>query len=76
MKKQSPQNFAPIEKLANASGRGLLNGPLSPGTYGDATRRQKKHEMLLTFMENAKTQKRRPAPVKPRLLKTLLSFFL
>jgi len=43
-----------------------------------ATRREQKHEMLLTFMANTKTQKRtrRPAPVKPKLLRTLLSFFL
>ena len=42
------------------------------------TRRQQKHEMLITFMANMKTdeQKRRPAPPKPKILKTLLSFFI
>ncbi len=42
------------------------------------TRRALKHEMLLTFMENARTQqrKKKPAPVGPKFLRTLLSFFI
>ena len=42
------------------------------------TRRQQKHEMLITFMANVKadSQKRRPVPAKPKILKTLLSFFI
>ena len=42
------------------------------------TRRALKHEMLLTFMENAKTQqrKKRVAPAAPKFLRTLLSFFI
>ena len=39
------------------------------------TRRQQKHDMLLTFFRHANTpkRKRRTAPVKPTLLHTLLS---
>jgi hypothetical protein len=40
------------------------------------TRRELKHEMLLAFMANVKAQQKRSAPVAPKLLKTLLSFFL
>lgn len=43
------------------------------------TRRQQKHEMLVTFMKHANNPKRKPrktAPVKPTLLHTLLSLFL
>ena len=43
------------------------------------TRRQQKHDMLLTFMKHANTPKRKPkrtAPVKPTLLHSLLSIFL
>jgi hypothetical protein len=41
------------------------------------TRRELKHEMLLAFMANVKAQKqKRSAPVAPKLLKTLLPFFL
>ena len=76
MKKQeSHNNFTPIDKLAAASGRGLLHTSSSFGNYGEATTRQKKHEMLLTFMENAKSKKRRPSTAKPKLLRTLLSLF-
>jgi len=80
MKRYRQQNnLLPIEQLAEASWRNSLE--LSSlidtnGKEGAATRRQKKHEMLLTFMANAKRQKRRPVPAKPRLLRTLLSFFI
>ena len=42
------------------------------------TKREIKHEMLLAFMANIKAQKQnhRSAPLAPKLLKTLLSFFL
>ena len=42
------------------------------------TRRQLKHEMLITFMANAKAQRQQPrsAPAKPKLLKALLSLFI
>jgi hypothetical protein len=42
----------------------------------EASRRRQKHDMLLTFMANVNIpqQKRRPAPVKTTILKTLLSF--
>jgi hypothetical protein len=42
-----------------------------------ATRRQQKHELLITFMANAKTKKyvSSPAPATPKILKTLLSLF-
>jgi len=42
------------------------------------TRRQQKHEMLIAFMANmnAGKQKSRPAPAKPKILGTLLSFFI
>jgi hypothetical protein len=41
------------------------------------TRRQQKHDMLIAFMANMNTEKqRRPAPAKPKILKTLLSFFI
>ena len=41
------------------------------------TRKQQKHELLLTFMANTKVRKneRRSAP-RPRILKTLVSLFL
>ena len=39
------------------------------------TRRQQKHEMLITFMANAKPSKR-PTRSKPGILKSLLSLFL
>ena len=76
----SRNNAFPLEQLAVASGRGLLASTYPMGRTGSATKRQKKHEMLLTFMANAKTknEKPRPAPVKPKLqlLRTLLSFFI
>jgi phage host-nuclease inhibitor protein Gam len=42
------------------------------------TRRELKHEMLLTFIANARSakQKNRKTPAKPKFLGTLLSFFL
>ena len=42
------------------------------------TRKQLKHEMLLTFIANARSgkSKHQSAPVKPKFLKTLLSFFI
>ena len=42
------------------------------------TRREIKHEMLLTFMANARPNKpnRKQSPVKPKFLKTLLSLFI
>ena len=73
MKHQSTHTDLPaIRKLAVSAGIGLQQ---TSSSYGDATRRQKKHDMLITFMANAKVQKRKPAPVKPRLLTTLLSIF-
>jgi hypothetical protein len=43
-----------------------------------ATRRQHKHELWLTFLNNATGKKpdQLSAPVKPRLLRTLLSLFV
>lgn len=41
------------------------------------TRREIKHELLLTFIENAKAPKKKiHRNNRPRLLGTLLSFFL
>jgi len=42
------------------------------------TRKQLKHEMLLTFIANTKSGKpqRRSAPVKPKFFSALLSFFI
>jgi hypothetical protein len=42
------------------------------------TRKEQKHDMLLAFMANVKAQNhnRRSAPAAPKLLRTLLSFFL
>jgi len=42
------------------------------------TRKQQKHEMLLTFIANVNDNKskRRSAPVKPKFLSTILSLFL
>lgn len=72
MKYQSSHSqLAAIEKLALYAGRGQQTTP----SYGDVTRRQKKHDMLVTFMANTKQVKRKPAPVKPRLLTALLSIF-
>ena len=58
----------------SASQMPLLRRPAT----GHATKREQKHELLLTFMANTTTQKhkRRTALVKPKLLSTLLSFFL
>lgn len=47
------------------------------GNAERATRRQQKHELLLTFMANARNSgKPLPAKSKPALLKALFSFFL
>ena len=61
-------DFIPLATLQKAVTR----------SHEDITKRQQKHDMLITFMSNVKTPKqtRRPAPIKPKLLKTLLSFFL
>jgi hypothetical protein len=67
----SHNNSFPLEQLAEASYRSMRNA-----TSPTASRRQKKHDMLLTFMVNAKTQKPRPAPVRPKILTTLLSLFI
>lgn len=42
------------------------------------TRRQQKHELLLTFMENVKAQKQRKRRLftHPKFLTTFLSLFL
>lgn len=44
------------------------------------TRRQQKHDMLLTFITSAnkprKKQTRRTAPVKPSLMRSLVSLFV
>ncbi len=42
------------------------------------TRREQKHELLLTFMAiaNARKPARKTAQPKPRLLRTLLSLFM
>ena len=42
------------------------------------TRRQYKHDLLVTFMANASTNKRAQAPAtpKPKILRSLLSLFL
>ena len=57
--------------------------PIKQNTTGaigrqGTTRRQQKHDLLLTFMANTHTpyNKQRTAPVRPTLLKTLLSLFL
>ncbi len=81
MKSYRQQNtLLPIEQLADASRRSAfyLSSSVDPDIYRDAgaTKRQIKHELLLTFMANAKHQKRKPAPAKPRLLRTLLSLFI
>lgn len=73
MKHQSSHpDLIPIVTLASAASRGVQHNSSS---YGEVTRRQKKHDMLITFMANAKAEKRKPAPVKPRLLTALLSIF-
>jgi hypothetical protein len=45
-----------------------------------ASRRQDKRQLLLTFITHVNTPKRKrygkPAPVKPNLLRTLLSLFV
>lgn len=74
IKHRSQSNPLPLEKLAVASGKGLIFG--SSIDKGAATRRQKKHEMLLTFMANTKSVKHRPVAVKPKLISALLSFFI
>jgi hypothetical protein len=49
---------------------------VSPATQS-RTRREQKHDMLLTFYRHAGTprRKRKTAPVKPTLLSTLLSLW-
>ena len=46
-----------------------------PRRKGRATRRQKKHDLLLTFMAQSKKQRTKPAPKPMSLLKTILSLF-
>jgi len=67
----SHSEFATLGKLAISAGRAQQ----ATSSYGDVTRRQKKHDMLVTFMANTKQVKRKPTPVKPRLLTALLSIF-
>ncbi len=75
MKRQALHNeFAPLGRMAESFGIGLLHHT-TYGTHGDATTRQKKHELLITFMANANTQKRKAAPKRPKLLTALLSIF-
>ena len=74
------RNTLPLEKLAEATGRGMLNYQSSIRREAGATRRQKKHDMLVTFMANTKAPRKKSAParVKPKLLilRSLLSFFI
>lgn len=44
--------------------------------HDKATRRQQKHDMLLTFMANQPAKKQRPATPRPSFLRSLLSIFL
>lgn len=44
--------------------------------HDKATRRQQKHDMLLTFMANQPVKKQRAAAPKPSFLRSLLSIFL
>ncbi|MCW3123770.1 MAG: hypothetical protein JWQ38_3262 [Flavipsychrobacter sp.] len=75
MKRQASHNgLSSLERFVT-SGRGMQHSSSATTDHGDATRRQKKHDMLVTFMANAHTPKRRPAPVRPKLLTTLLSIF-
>ena len=75
MKRQASYNgLSSLERFVT-SGRGMQHSSSAYTDHGDATRRQKKHDMLVTFMANAHTQKRRTAPVRPKLLTTLLSIF-
>jgi len=78
MKQYEQKNLLPIEKLIVASRKDSSNIYTTNSSGSDrdaATRRQKKHELLLTFMANTKHQKPRPA-ARRGLLKSLLSFFL
>jgi hypothetical protein len=44
--------------------------------HDKATRRQQKHDMLLTFMASQTTHKPRAATPAPSLLRSILSIFL
>jgi len=62
-----------------AHSKSLLFANRQPVTYVEAgnsrvTRRQHKHDMLITFMANAaRKRKKRSALMAPKLLKTILS---
>jgi hypothetical protein len=81
MKNDKPNsNFLPLGKLEESSQWGVLHFPSSIDADNNprkntATRKQKKHDLLVNFMEHAKHPKRKPAPARPRLLKMLLSLF-
>jgi len=80
MKKSgTPTNALPLEKLVEASRKRPLlytaAGHDAGNTGPGATRNQRKHELFLTFMDNAKHRKPKPAKAKPRLLSALLSLF-
>jgi hypothetical protein len=65
-----------VERLTNlASSRSAIGFTDGKGS-AETTKRQLKHDMLVTFMANVKApqQKRRPAPVKLNLMKTFFSF--
>jgi len=70
------QNYSDMELASDIQPTGVYYTPASHR----ATRRQQKHELLLTFMKHANTpppkRKHRTAPVKPTLLHTLLSLFV
>jgi hypothetical protein len=76
----SRNNTLPLEKLAEATGRGMLNYQSATHRETGATTRQKKHDMLVTFMANTKVSRKKTAPArgKPKLLilRSLLSFFI
>lgn len=69
------QKYTDMQLTTDAQPSGIYY--TRPGST--TTRRQEKHEMLLTFMKHAHTPKRKPrrtAPIKPTLLRSLLSIFL
>ena len=55
----------------------LGTGPDFSGSQKASSRRQQKHEMLVTFLANAKAKqpKKKAAAPRPRFLSVLLSFF-
>lgn len=54
----------------------ILSSAHKPGAKAKSTRKQLKHDMLLTFMAQSRKPKPRPAPKKLSFLRSVMAMFL